>query len=200
MSHDDDLSGRVALVTGGSGGIGAALCRRLAREDAAVAVGYGQRAQPAVDLAADIESAGGHAAAFGADLADPDAPGRLVDDVEATLGPVDLLIANHGIGRQVEYEDVDAAHFDRTMAINLRAPFLLARRVLPGMRRRGFGRILFMSSVAAFRGGIIGPDYAASKAGLHGMVHFLAGRVAVDGSADRMRWRIWPCRSSATAM
>jgi 3-oxoacyl-[acyl-carrier protein] reductase len=67
------------------------------------------------------------------------------------------------------------------LAINLRAPYLLARRALPGMRERGFGRILFMSSVAGLIGGIIGPHYASSKAGLHGLTHYLASRVARDG-------------------
>ncbi len=67
------------------------------------------------------------------------------------------------------------------MAVNLRAPFLLARRVLPGMRERGYGRILFTSSVAALTGGIVGPHYASSKAGLHGLTHFLAARVAAEG-------------------
>jgi 3-oxoacyl-[acyl-carrier protein] reductase len=76
---------------------------------------------------------------------------------------------------------VDAAAFDETVAVNLRAPFLLARRVLPGMRERGFGRILFTSSVAALTGGIIGPHYAASKVGLHGLTHFLASQSAADG-------------------
>jgi 3-oxoacyl-[acyl-carrier protein] reductase len=107
---------------------------------------------------------------------------RTVDyDVEGALGPVDILVANHGVARQARYEDVDAAAFDHTLAVNLRAPFLLARRVLPGMREGGFGRVLFMSSVAAFRGGVISPDYAASKAGLHGLAHFLASRVAAEG-------------------
>jgi 3-oxoacyl-[acyl-carrier protein] reductase len=77
--------------------------------------------------------------------------------------------------------DVDSELFDRTLAINTRAPFLLAQAVLPGMRRRGFGRILFISSLAALRGGVLGPHYAASKAGLHGIAHFLASRVAPDG-------------------
>src|ERR671934_1012 len=67
------------------------------------------------------------------------------------------------------------------LAANLRAPFLLAQRTLPGMRARGFGRVLFVSSVAAFTGGIVGPHYAASKAGLHGLTHFLATRVAGEG-------------------
>ena len=79
------------------------------------------------------------------------------------------------------YEDVSAEEFDRTLAINLRAPFLLAQAVLPSMRSRGYGRVFFMSSVAGFTGGVVGPDYAASKAGLHGLVHFLASRCAQDG-------------------
>ena len=67
------------------------------------------------------------------------------------------------------------------LAVNLRAPFLLAQRVIPGMRERGYGRILFISSVAAFTGGTVGPHYAASKAGLHGLTHFLAARLAPSG-------------------
>ncbi len=73
--------------------------------------------------------------------------------VERELGPVDVLVANQGRARRAAYEDVDGLEFDRTLAINLRASFLLARAVLPGMRERGYGRILFISSVAAFTGG-----------------------------------------------
>jgi 3-oxoacyl-[acyl-carrier protein] reductase len=76
---------------------------------------------------------------------------------------------------------VTVADFDEMLAVNLRAPFLLAQRTIPGMTERGFGRMLFMSSVAAFTGGIVGPHYAASKAGLHGLIHFLASRVAAAG-------------------
>ena len=74
-----------------------------------------------------------------------------------------------------------ATDFDEMIAVNLRAPFLLAQRALPGMAERGFGRVLFVSSVAAFTGGIVGPHYAASKAGLHGLTHFLASRFAGSG-------------------
>jgi 3-oxoacyl-[acyl-carrier protein] reductase len=162
------MRGRVALVTGGSGGIGAALSRKLAAEGATVAVHYNAR-RPAADHA------------FQADLRDPAAPERLIDSVEAALGPIDILAANAGLSRPAPYEEVDAASFDETLAVNLRAPFLLARRVLPRMRERGYGRILFTSSVAALTGGIIGPHYAASKAGLHGLTHFLAARAAADG-------------------
>jgi 3-oxoacyl-[acyl-carrier protein] reductase len=176
-----DLSGKVALVTGGSGGIGAAICRRLADEGAAVAVGYGSGQAAAERVADEIDSTGAVARAFGADLADPAAPARLVADVEEAFGRVDIVVANHGTAATAPWEQVDAEMFDRTLAINLRAPFLLAQAALGGMRERGFGRILFVSSTAAFRGGVVGPHYASSKAGLHGMAHFLASRTAADG-------------------
>jgi 3-oxoacyl-[acyl-carrier protein] reductase len=178
---DGSFAGRIALVTGASGGIGAELSRRLAEAGAAVALHYASNEAAARGLAAEIESAGGRALAFGADLGDASAPERLVGDVERELGPVDVLAANAGLSRPGSWEDVDAQAFDETVAVNLRAPYLLARRVLPGMRERGYGRILFTSSVAALTGGIVGPHYASSKAGLHGLTHFLASRVAADG-------------------
>jgi 3-oxoacyl-[acyl-carrier protein] reductase len=175
------LDGRVVLVTGGSGGIGAALCRRLANEGAAVAVHYRDRAELAQEIAHDITRRGGRAVAVPPDLLVPRAPDMLVDAVERELGPVDVLVANHGLAHRATFDEVDAGAWDETLAINLRAPFLLARRVLPGMRDRGWGRILFVSSVAAFSGGIVGPHYAASKAGLQGLTHHLAARVAEAG-------------------
>jgi 3-oxoacyl-[acyl-carrier protein] reductase len=178
---DSVLEGRVALVTGGSGGIGAALCRRLASSGVAVAVHYSAHAANADGVAATIEANGGRAVAVGADLRAADAPDRLVAEVTTTLGEIDVLVANAGLSTPGGYEDIDAAAFDETVAVNLRAPYLLARAVLAGMRSRGFGRVLFMSSVAAFTGGVVGPHYAASKAGLHGLTHFLAARVAGDG-------------------
>ena len=175
------LSGRVALVTGGSGGIGAALCRSLAAEGAAVAVHYRDRAELAHAISDEIAAAGGQACAVPADLLVPRASDLLVDEVERRLGPVDVLVANHGLAHRATFDEVDAGAWDETLAINLRAPFLLARRVLPGMRDRVWGRVLFVSSVAAFTGGIVGPHYAASKAGLHGLMHHLAARVAEAG-------------------
>jgi 3-oxoacyl-[acyl-carrier protein] reductase len=181
MADRAEFGRRVALVTGASGGIGAAICRELAARGASVAAGYGGNAEAAERLVAELASAGGRAQSFDADMEDPGAPSQLVERVEHALGAIDILVVNHGFARPVRYEDLDAAGFDRTLAINLRAPFLLAQAVLPGMRERGFGRILLISSVAAFRGGVIGPDYTASKAGLHGLTHFLATRAAADG-------------------
>jgi 3-oxoacyl-[acyl-carrier protein] reductase len=175
------LAGRVALVTGGSGGIGAVLCRRLAAEGMAVAVHYRDRAELAEAIAGEIRGAGGRAVAVPADLLVPRASEMLVAQVERELGPVDALVANHGHAHRASFDDVDAGAWDETLAINLRAPFLLARCVLPGMAQRGWGRLLFISSVAGFTGGIVGPHYAASKAGLHGLTHHLAARVAEAG-------------------
>ena len=175
-----DFNRRVALVTGGSGGIGAAVCRSLAERGAAVAVAYRSNRQAADDLTQELGAHGFTAAAFGADMGDPGAPMALVGEVVEALGPIDLLVANHGRARPASYEDLSADEFDRTLAVNLRSVFLLAQAVLPGMRARRYGRVLLMSSVAAFTGGVVGPDYAASKAGLHGLVHFLARRCATD--------------------
>lgn len=180
MSAERDFEGRVALVTGASGGIGAAICAELARAGASVAVCYSSSAARAQALAQEL-SPHARAQAFASDMSDAAAPAQLLERVGEALGPVDVLVANHGVAQVRAYDELDAAAFDRTIAVNLRAPFLLARGALPGMRERGFGRILFISSTAAFRGGVVGADYAASKSGLHGMAHYLASRVARDG-------------------
>lgn len=178
----DALTGRVALVTGGSGGIGQCLATRLAGAGARVAVHYGHSAEAARRVAGQITAGGGQAVAIAADLARPGAPDELVEAVEQQLGPVDVLVANHGHARpRRDLAEVTAGEWDTTLAVNARAPFLLARRVLPGMRQRRFGRVLFVSSVAGLTGGVVGPDYAASKAALHGLTHYLAPRVAADG-------------------
>jgi 3-oxoacyl-[acyl-carrier protein] reductase len=175
------LAGRVVLLTGASGGIGRALGRRLIQAAAKVAFAYGSHRQQAEDLVAEAHLAGLDAIALPGDLADPRVPAALVDRATEALGPVDLLIANAGYAIRQTYVEVDLDSWDRTLAVNLRAPFLLAQRVLPGMAERGHGRVLFVSSVAGFTGGVVGPHYAASKAGLHGLVHFLASRVAGHG-------------------
>src|SRR2546421_12902327 len=186
----DLLAGRTALVTGGSGGIGRALALQLAAEGTAVALGFRTSRESAEQLAAEIAEQGRPVVAIEADLSKPEAPVELAEAVEFALGPIDILVANAGVGRVASYEEVAGPLFDETLAVNLRAPYLLARHVLPGMRERGFGRIVFISSVAGFIGGIVGPlprrrlgsvDYAASKAALHGLTHYFAPRVAPDG-------------------
>ncbi|HJS96072.1 MAG TPA: SDR family NAD(P)-dependent oxidoreductase [Solirubrobacteraceae bacterium] len=181
MATGNPFSNKVALVTGASGGIGQAVARRLAAEGASVALAYGANPEPAQKLADELVTQGGHATAVGADLRRADAAAELLAEVEPQLGSIDVLVAAAGLGRQQSLEEIEIEDFDEMLAVNLRAPFLLAQRTLPGMRARGFGRILFVSSVAAFTGGVVGPHYAASKAGLHGLTHFLASRVAGEG-------------------
>jgi 3-oxoacyl-[acyl-carrier protein] reductase len=181
MATGNPFSNKVALVTGASGGIGQAIARGLAAEGASVALAYGAHAEPAQKLADELVAQGGHAVAVGADLSMAGAAGELLAEVEPQLGSIDVLVAAAGLGRQQTLEEVTIDDFEEMLAVNLRAPFLLAQRTLPGMRARGFGRVLFVSSVAAFTGGIVGPHYAASKAGLHGLTHFLATRTAGEG-------------------
>lgn len=175
------LAGRVCLLTGASGGIGRALAARLADAGADVAVTYATHAADAERAASAVRDRGRGAAVLQGDLTDPAVPAALVARAEETLGAVDVLVANAGRGHRSGYEELGVDDWDATLAVNLRAPFLLAQAVLAGMRARGFGRILFVSSVAGFTGGVVGPHYAASKAGLHGLTHFLAARVAADG-------------------
>jgi 3-oxoacyl-[acyl-carrier protein] reductase len=178
---DSDLSGRVALVTGGSRGIGAATALRLAEAGADVAVGCGQHREAAEEIAGKITGLGRRAVVVSGDMADPDVPGRIVAETAERLAPVDILVANAGTGVRADLAEVDAAAWDHVMAVNLRAPFLLAQAVVPHMREQRYGRIVLLSSVAAFLGGILSPQYTASKAGLIGLAHSLAATLAPHG-------------------
>lgn len=166
----------VALITGGSRGIGAATAVRLAEDGHDIAIAYRSNAEAAEQVAAEIQSLGRTAATFASDMSEVEAPGALVSAVERKLGPVEILIANAGINDPLEQDPrkIDAAVWDRVMAINLRAPFLSIRAAIGGMIDRGFGRIVLLSSVAAYTGGMVGPHYAASKAALHGLAHSLS--------------------------
>ena len=171
----------MALVTGGSRGIGAATALCLAEAGADVAVGCGQHREAAEEIAGKITGLGRRAVVVSGDMADPDVPRRIIAETAERLGPVDILVANAGTGTRADLDDVDVAAWDHVMAVNLRAPFLLAQAAVPGMRERRFGRIVFLSSVAAFLGGILSPQYTASKAGLIGLAHSLAATLAPHG-------------------
>ncbi len=177
-----ELTGRTALVTGASGGIGRGLARALGAAGCDVAVHYRGNSEAAEQTADAVRAGGRRACTVQADLSDTDAAARLLEEVEQQLGPVDVLIPNAGVaGRVQSLEQVDMALWQRTLAVNLTAPFVLAAGALPGMAERGFGRVLFVSSVAAYTGGIVGPHYAASKSGLHGMLYWMANRYAAFG-------------------
>lgn len=176
-----DLHGRVALITGASGGIGYATALRMAEVGADIALGYAHKEQAAHVLADHIRQMGRRALPKRADLNKPAQVQALVDVTEAQLGPIDILISNAGMGNRKRLEELTLEEWDQTMQVNLRAAFVLAQRITPGMRERHWGRVIFVSSVAAFTGGIVGPHYAASKAGLLGLMHSLASSLAPHG-------------------
>lgn len=169
------------MVTGASGGIGAAIARMLADGGADVALTYNGNREDAEEVARSVRAAGRRAQTLQADFADPEVPEQLAPRVSEELGDVDVLVAAAGSGEKRSWEDVDRQLWDRTLEVNLSAPFFLAQRLLPGMVERGYGRLLFLSSIAALTGGVLGAHYAASKAALHGLTHYLASRVADKG-------------------
>jgi 3-oxoacyl-[acyl-carrier protein] reductase len=181
MPLDTDLRARVALVTGASRGIGAAIALALAEAGAGVALNYRERAEEAETVATAIRGRGGVALTVGADVSRQAPVAAMIERVTAGLGPVDILVNNAGIGIMCSVDDLDEEIFDLTIAVNLKSAFLCTQAVLPPMRRRRWGRIVNISSGAARGAGAIGAHYNASKAGLEGLTRGYAARVVKEG-------------------
>src|SRR3954453_5552229 len=175
------LRGHVALVTGGSRGIGAAIVKTLGEAGCSLAVNYRERAAEAEALAKNIVTAGGRAIAVQADVSRPDAVRDMVARASDALGPVDILVNNAGVALVRGVDDLTEADFDETIAVNLKSVFLCTQAVLSGMRAKKWGRILNISSGAARGAGAIGPHYNASKAGIEGLTRGYAARLVKDG-------------------
>lgn len=176
-----DLRNRVALVTGGSRGIGKAIAQALAEAGAAVAVNYRERGEEAASVAEAIQRNGGRAVTIAADVSIAGAVQGMVQEVEQQLGPIDILVNNAGMAAARSLDDITEADFDRTIAVNLKSVFLCTQAVLPGMRARRWGRIVNISSIAARAAGGISVAYNASKAGLEGLTRGYAARLAPEG-------------------
>ncbi len=176
-----DITGRVALVTGGSRGLGRAICTALAEVGVDVAVNYATRADDAEETHARIEAAGRRALVVQADVSQAAQVAAMVRAVEAALGSVDILVSNAGIARPKKIEEITEADWDASIDVNLKSAFLCCQEVLPGMRGRRWGRIINISSLAAQVGGFVGPHYSASKAGMLGLTHAYATVVAKEG-------------------
>jgi 3-oxoacyl-[acyl-carrier protein] reductase len=175
------LQGRIALVTGGSRGIGAAISKALAEAGAAVAVNYRERADEANRLVDIIAKANGRAVAIRADVSQTSAVAKMVERAKSELGPIDILVNNAGIAITRGVDDLSESDFDQTIAINLKSVFLCTQAVLPMMRARRWGRIVNISSGAARGAGSIGPHYNASKAGIEGLTRGYAARLVKEG-------------------
>jgi 3-oxoacyl-[acyl-carrier protein] reductase len=177
----DVLQDRVALVTGGGRGIGRAIAISLAEAGARVAVNYRARREQALETCGRIEGIGGRAVAVQADVSHAAEAGRLVATVREALGPVEILVNNAGIARPQPVEAITERDWDELLGTNLKSAFLLTQAVLPPMREARWGRIINISSVAAQLGGVVGPHYAASKAGMIGLTHGYAAMLAAEG-------------------
>jgi 3-oxoacyl-[acyl-carrier protein] reductase len=181
MPLSSRLDGRVALVTGASRGIGRAIALALAEQGAKVAVNYVSRVADADAVVSAITANGGTAVAVRADVSIGAEVEAMIASVTAQLGPVDILVNNAGIAVRRGIDDLSEADFDRAIAVNLKSAFLCTKAVVSGMRERGWGRIVNISSGAARGGGVIGPHYNASKAGMEGLMRGYAARLAAAG-------------------
>jgi 3-oxoacyl-[acyl-carrier protein] reductase len=175
------LQNRIALVTGASRGIGRSIALALARAGCHMAVNYRQQAAAAEEVRQAIEKLGRRAIVVQADLAVPGEVERLVSETEGQLGEVEILVNNAGIAQSKPVAEITLADWEQIVRVNLTSAFLVTQRVLPNMRRRRWGRIINLSSVAAQTGGVVGPHYAASKAGLLGLTHSYASLLAKEG-------------------
>jgi len=158
-------SEQVALVTGGARGIGRAIVQRLVREGVAVAVNYVARTDAAESLLSEIEAAGGQAIAVAADVSDDAAVEAMVDQVNAELGPISILVNNAGVAYQATLETYDRERLARMRQVNADGVIHTTRAVMRGMRERGYGRIVNVASNAGIGTSLPGNAfYAASKA------------------------------------
>lgn len=175
------LEGKTVVVTGASRGIGRGCAVALGSAGCRVAVNYRERADEAEETRRAIEEAGGETFIAKADVSEASQVHRLVEETRKRYGPVSILINNAGIAITKPFDELTEADWDATLAVNLKSAFLLTQAVLPDMREARWGRIVNVSSNAAFTGGRVGPHYAASKAGMHGLTHGYAAALVKEG-------------------
>lgn len=176
-----DLTGKVALITGGSKGIGRAIAVAYAKAGIGVVLTYLSDQAGAQDVVGEIVAAGGRATAIQADARDAASVARMVSQVIEEFGQIDILVNNAGVTMAKPWREVSNDDWNSVMTTNLTSAFLVTQAVAPAMQERGWGRIIMLSSVAAQLGGVVGPHYAASKAGMIGLVHSYAALLAKSG-------------------
>lgn len=177
------LKGKVALVTGGGTGMGRAVCLKFASEGAGVAVNFSKSQKQAEEVAEAARKLGVPAMAMKADISQDQEARRLVDETVAKLGRLDILVNNAGWTRRVAHRELEGLTeeiLERTWAVNVKGPLYLARAAIPHMLRQGGGRIVNVTSIAAFQGAGSSVIYCASKAGLSAITKSLARALAKD--------------------
>jgi 3-oxoacyl-[acyl-carrier protein] reductase len=175
------LAGKIALVTGGSRGIGRACALALAQAGADVVVNYRERQDAAEEVCSLVQGYGRRAFPYRADVSNSTEVNRLLKAVEQQMGVVEILVNNAGIARRYSWDQIPEEGWDEIIDTNLKSAFLVTQAVLPGMRARKWGRIINISSGAAATGGVVGPYYAASKAGMLGLTHGYASFTLKEG-------------------
>lgn len=176
-----ELTGKKALVTGGSRGIGRGIALALAEAGCDVAVNYLSAREQANEVVEQIAAIGRKAIAVQADVSQEEEVRRLVAEVETYLGQIDILVNNAGINPITPLDQLGLEDWNHVVNANLTSAFLVTQAVIPGMRKRRWGRLIMLSSIAAQTGGVIGPHYAASKAGMLGLAHSYANLLVKEG-------------------
>jgi 3-oxoacyl-[acyl-carrier protein] reductase len=185
------LKGKVALITGSSRGIGRGAAIELAKSCASVVINYIADKAAAESVLKEINSGGGRACIIQADVSKPGDVERLVTESARMFGDIDILINNAGIAKVQSFEKVSESDWDEIIRVNLKSVFLVTNAVLPAMRKRRWGRIVNISSVAAHTGGLVSPQYTASKAGIIGLTRYYANvlvreRITVNAVAPAL--------------
>jgi 3-oxoacyl-[acyl-carrier protein] reductase len=177
----ENLAGKTALVTGASRGIGRQIALTFGRQGIHVVVNYHEKRSEAEEVCREIVDVGSRAIALQGDVSCANQVADLVEQARRRLGPILILVNNAGISRPQPIEAIGEQDWDEVIDANLKSHFLVTQAVLPDMRSHRWGRIINLSSVAAQLGGVIGPHYAASKAGILGLTHSYACLLAREG-------------------
>ncbi len=174
------LKDRVALVTGGTRGIGAAIVKQFAASGARVVTNYRNQEQ-AEKFQNEMQQAGYDVHIYQADVSDFDACKKLIADVEKDVGPVDILVNNAGVTQDTTLRKMTKEQWDTVLRINLDSVYNMSRNIIEGMLERGYGRIINISSINGQKGQVGQSNYAAAKAGMHGFTMALAQETARKG-------------------
>jgi acetoacetyl-CoA reductase len=175
------MAQRIALVTGGMGGLGEAICMKLARMGIKVIVTYSPGNTKHREWLKDMEGAGHKFFAYACDVSDFDSCQKAIQEITKAHGPVDILINNAGITRDMTFKKMTKVDWDAVMKTNLDSVFNVTKPVVDGMVERGWGRVINVSSVNGQKGAFGQTNYSAAKAGMHGFTKALALEVARKG-------------------
>jgi acetoacetyl-CoA reductase len=175
------MAQRIALVTGGMGGLGEAICMKLEKMGIKVIVTYSPGNTKHAEWLKDMEAQGHKFLAFACDVADFDSCQKTVAQVVKEVGPVDILINNAGITRDMTFKKMTKVDWDAVIKTNLDSVFNVTKPVVDGMVERGWGRVINVSSVNGQKGAFGQTNYSAAKAGMHGFTKALAYEVARKG-------------------